>query len=80
MLVCFGAAWPFSILKSFRTKSAQGKSLVFLLIVLAGYVAGILHKVCYSFDGVIYLYLLNAAMVAVDIALFLRYREPKEEA
>lgn len=80
MLVCFGAAWPFSILKSLNTKSAQGKSLVFLLIVLAGYAAGILHKLCHSFDNVIYLYVLNSLMVAIDIALYLRYRTPRGEA
>ena len=75
MLVCFGAAWPFSIHKSYKTKSAQGKSLIFMIIVVVGYISGMLHKIYYHYDNVIYLYLLNTVMVAIDIALFLRYRQ-----
>ncbi len=74
MLVCFGAAWPVSIWKSLRTRQVAGKSLFFLLIVLVGYVAGILHKLVFRFDLVIYLYVLNALMVAIDIVLYLRNR------
>jgi hypothetical protein len=72
MLLCFGAAWPFSIIRSFRARSVKGKSLFFLVIVLIGYGAGITHKVLYSYDGVIWLYMINAIMVAVDIALYVR--------
>ncbi len=74
MLVCFGAAWPVSIWKSIRTRQVAGKSLFFLLIILVGYVAGILHKLVYRYDLVIFLYALNALMVAADIALYLRNR------
>ena len=28
MIFCFGVSWPFSIYKSYRTKSVKGKSLV----------------------------------------------------
>ncbi len=72
MLLCFGAAWPFSIYRSYTSKSVRGKSLGFLLILLAGYVAGILHKIFYSFDYVIYLYILNLVMVSLDTMLYLR--------
>lgn len=72
MLVCFGVAWPFSIARSYRARANAGKSLSFLFIVLAGYGAGILHKLLYSLDGVIVLYVLNGLMVAVDIALYYR--------
>jgi hypothetical protein len=74
MLVCFGAAWPFSIYKSWRTRQVAGKSLPFLLVIVVGYVAGILHKLIYHFDLVIYLYGLNALMVSIDIILYLRNR------
>ena len=74
MLVCFGAAWPFSIYKSWRTRQVAGKSLPFLLVIVVGYVAGILHKLIYHFDPVIYLYGLNALMVSIDIILYLRNR------
>ncbi len=72
MLACFGFAWPFSIAKSWKTQNNCGKSLVFLCIVLTGYVAGILHKLFYSLDAVILFYLLNSMMVITDIAIFLR--------
>ena len=72
MLACFGAAWPFSIIRSLKTKSVSGKSVIFLWIVLAGYFAGIAHKLLYSLDGVIFFYALNAVMVAIDIALYYR--------
>jgi len=72
MLLCFGAAWPFSIYKSYTSKSTAGKSLVFLLILLTGYVAGVLHKAFYSYDKVIFLYIINFCMVSVDTILYLR--------
>ncbi len=74
MLVCFGAAWPFSIYKSWKTRQVAGKSLPFLLVILVGYISGILHKAIYRYDAVIFLYALNAVMVATDIALYLRNR------
>ncbi|MGV1098547.1 hypothetical protein ACUUL3_03955 [Thiovibrio sp. JS02] len=75
MLVCFGAAWPFSLYRSWRSRTNAGKSLFFLCVVLAGYVAGVLHKVFHSFDPVIYLYMLNGFMVAGDILLYFRNKK-----
>ncbi len=72
MLLCFGAAWPFSIYKSYISRSASGKSIGFLIIILVGYVAGILNKLYYSFDFVIYLYVLNFLMVFADMCLYYR--------
>ncbi len=72
MLICFGAAWPASIYRSFVSRTTAGKSLAFLLIVEAGYIAGIFHKVHHSRDIVIYLYILNAIMVFADILLYWR--------
>ncbi len=72
MLVCFGAAWPFSIWKSYRSRSNQGKSLLFMIIVGVGYASGIIHKVLYNYDLVLWLYLLNFMLVTTDIALFWR--------
>ncbi len=80
MLLCFGAAWPFSIYKSFKSKSIQGKSLFFLIIVLTGYISGIMHKLLYNYDQVIYLYLLNGIMVSTDIGLYLRNRRLLEDS
>ena len=70
MLICFGAAWPFSIYKSWKSRSCAGKSVIFLYIVLIGYAAGIAHKLFYNLDWVVYLYALNGLMVLVDILVF----------
>ena len=70
MLVCFGAAWPFSIYKSYRSKSVEGKSIIFLFIVYFGYVAGVLHKYFFRLDNVVFLYILNSFMVLADILLY----------
>ncbi|NLW55713.1 MAG: hypothetical protein GX050_03680 [Firmicutes bacterium] len=72
MLVCFGAAWPVSIYKSWTAKSTAGKSVLFLYAILIGYIAGVLHKIFFSYDRVIYLYILNGLMVTTDIILYYR--------
>lgn len=72
MLVCFGLAWPFSIYKSATTQQIGSKSLLFLIALLIGYVAGVLHKIFFNYDLVIILYALNGTMVSIDIALYLR--------
>lgn len=72
MLVCFGASWPFSIAKSIRSKSTKGKSLVFLNLVMIGYVFGIVHKVLYNFNWVTWAYVALLAMVVTDLVLYWR--------
>ncbi|MDA8226828.1 MAG: hypothetical protein M0T74_03840, partial [Desulfitobacterium hafniense] len=58
--------------KSYKSKSIAGKSVVFLIVVIIGYIAGILHKIFYQYDNVIYLYVLNLLMVSTDLGLFIR--------
>jgi hypothetical protein len=70
MLICFGAAWPFSIYKSYTSHSTEGKSVLFLIVIIVGYIAGILNKVFYHYDAVVYLYLLNLVMVGTDLLLY----------
>ena len=72
MLFCFGFSWPFSILKSLRSRSTKGKSLVFMLLVELGYVFGIINKYLYSRDWVIWAYITLFFVVLVDIALYAR--------
>ena len=72
MLICFGAAWPLSIYKSYTSKSVEGKSVAFLFVLLLGYIFGILHKVFNSYDNVIFLYILNFVMVSIDTGLYFR--------
>jgi hypothetical protein len=77
MLLCFGASWPFALYKTWKSKSSQGKSLLFLWLVFIGYLSGITHKLLHSRDPIIALYILNAIMVLADTLLCYRYRQPK---
>ena len=72
MLFCFGFSWPFSIYKSWKTKQVGSKSLMFLVLIIIGYIAGIIHKLIYSRDYVTILYAVNATMVFIDMLLYFR--------
>ena len=72
MLICFGSAWPVSIYKSWTSRQTGGKSLFFLYILAMGYVAGTFHKIFFSLDPVIILYILNFTMISIDIVLYYR--------
>lgn len=74
MMLCFGAAWPFSIYRSWKSRHTGGKSVIFLFIVVIGYISGIIHKILYNMDFVIALYILNSILVSADIALYFRNR------
>lgn len=74
MLLCFGAAWPFSIARSWNSRSTQGKSIVFLMVLILGYLAGIANKILYHYDVVLFLYVINVTMVSVDAVLWMRNR------
>lgn len=72
-------AWPISISRMLRQKSTKGKSLFFSGIVLLGYAFGILHKLLYSPDWVIFVYMLDFALVATDIIVFFYVRNRYEK-
>lgn len=74
MLICFGAAWPMNIIKSLRSRTAGGKSVIFQWAILVGYICGITNKLLYSMDIVLVLYILNFVMVATDTVLIYRNR------
>ena len=74
MIVCFGFSWPMNVIKSYRARTTKGKSLPFLLLIITGYVFGIIGKLIGgSFKWyVLFFYVLNLAMVSVDLALYVR--------
>ena len=74
MLICWGSAWPFSIYTMIRTKKAHGKSVPFIIVILTGYIAGMLFQYFGERSPVIYLYLFNTALVIFDLFLTLKYR------
>jgi hypothetical protein len=72
MLLCFGAAWPVSLWKSWTSRTNAGKSVLYLFVIVAGYIAGIIHKLLHSPDLVTVLYALNMTMVSTDIVFWFR--------
>ena len=72
MLICFGVSWPISVVKSYRMRTTKGKSLPFTLAIVIGYIMGITHKLLYSRDIVLVMYIINLLMVSTDIALYFR--------
>ena len=72
MLFCFCFSWPFSIMKSYRSRSTKGKSLLFMLLIIAGYAFGIAHKVLNNFNWVTWAYVAGMALVTVDLVLYWR--------
>ena len=75
MLICFGFAWPISIMKSIKTKSIEGKSLMFMYVIMIGYLFGMTHKIIYNLDFVLVLYGINFLMVFTDIMLYYRNKK-----
>ncbi len=73
MLICFGASWPFAVYKTWKSKTHEGKSLVFLWLVFMGYLSGIASKIFGTMSWVVYLYALNAVMVFTDLYLCYLY-------
>jgi|GEM_PF-340680 len=78
MMLCFGISWPFQVAKTYKTKNVKGKSILFLWLIEAGYVMGMGHKILYSMDAVIYLYILNFVVVGADMVLYYIYKNRAE--
>lgn len=75
MVICFGLSWPLSVWKSWRSRTAQGKSLLFELFIWLGYVAGIAGKIITGRITYVFIfYIINIVMVSVDILLYFRNR------
>ena len=78
MLVCFGISWPFALYKTYKTKNVMGKSFLFMCFVIIGYICGILHKIYYNYDIVLWLYAINCLMVSTDLALSCYYKKRQQ--
>ena len=77
MLVCFGLSWPISLYKNIKAKTAKSMSLQFTLLIITGYISGIIAKIVNnSFNYVLVIYFLNLIIVSANIVVYfinLRY-------
>lgn len=80
MLLCFGFSWPVNVIKSYKARTAKGKSVLFLCLIILGYIAGIASKFTNDaymaeFDKkwyVLFFYFLNLIMVSADLCIYVR--------
>lgn len=79
MLICFGASWPFAVIKTYKSKSVKGKSRLFLTLIILGYICGMINKILNSVDIVFWLYIINLLLVGTDFAFCLMYRNREEQ-
>ena len=71
MLLCFGMSWPISVYKSIRSKSTKGKSVVFIIAIIIGYISGIIGKIVnHQLNYVVALYFINLIVVSIDLGLY----------
>ena len=88
MILCFGASWPFNVMKAYKARTAKGKSLLFLCLIIIGYIAGItskfLNEAYMASIGekwyVLFFYFLNLIMVGMDIILYIRNKKLDKKA
>ena len=87
MIVSFGASWPMNVMKSYKARTAKGKSLAFLYLIFFGYIAGIASKLVNETYMaqigqkwyVLFFYVLNLIMVAADLLLYYRNKRIDKE-
>lgn len=81
MILCWGVSWPISLHKSWTSRTAKGKSVVFEVFIWLGYACGIVRKVLQlqmdvSYNWLFYMalifYLINMTMVTLDMIIWRR--------
>lgn len=81
MIICFGLSWPMSIYRSVKSRSTQGKSLMFMCFIGFGYVCGIISKLLlHNLNLAFWFYIPNIVMVTADICLYFRNRKLEQAA
>ncbi len=86
MLVCFGCSWPISVYKSIKIKTSVGKSATFNILLIVGYIGGIISKFLKMqsalsnpsttalgkgiFIFALVMYFVNLAMITANLVLY----------
>lgn len=75
MMLCFAAAWPFNIARSWKARTAVGTSPWFMLVIELGYVLGMMNKyVNNDVNYVFAFYVLDFILVLIGLAIYARNR------
>lgn len=71
MLICFGCSWPINVIKSYKARTAKSTSLPFILLIITGYIAGILAKVASNqINFVFAVYIINLVIVSINLVIY----------
>lgn len=95
MVICFGASWPFNVVRAYKARSTKGTSLPFMSLIGLGYVGGIMNKVftmCLNVSNgqpaltwlqwvAFAFYIVNITLVSTGIVIYFRNKKiEKNEA
>lgn len=76
MLICFGFSWPMNVIKGYKARTAKSMSLPFIVLIISGYIAGIMAKlVSQQINFVLIVYLLNLAIVSLNLVIYFRNKK-----
>ena len=87
MLLCFGCSWPLSLRRNIKAKTAKSMSLGFIILIISGYVAGIiakfvtvfaLHKAVAWYVFVVYFF--NLIVVSANLVVYFFNRNYDRQA
>lgn len=90
MVLCFGASWPFNIIRAYKARTAKGTSLPFTLLIGTGYVGGILSKIFAAANAgagywtwlrvlAFVFYFINLAMIVTALVIYFRNKKLDEK-
>lgn len=81
MIVSFGISWPMNLIRSYRSRSTKGKSILFNYFILFGYICGVISKILsHTYNLAFYFYFPNIIMVTCDIILYYRNKRLEKAA
>ena len=83
MIVLFGISWPISAYRSYKVRTAKGKSVMFIMLIFFGYICGIISKIINpsymaEFSSkwyVLLIYITNFIFVSIDFILYFRNKK-----
>ena len=80
MLIAFGFSWPLAIMRTYRAKRVDGKSPMFMIVVLVGYCCGITaHVVEGTKLWLCCVYLSDMLLVSTDLMLYFHYKRRSQQ-
>ncbi len=80
MILFFGISWPLNVMRSYRSRTAKGKSILFNYFILVGYICGLTSKFMKGDYGLAFwFYWPNLIMVTIDSILYYRNKKLDRE-